>query len=166
MKTSNISIVFAAAISLSGCVSHKNGLVLDPVGPPIAHLVVAGASGWLVVFSALDVNAPYPAGDDYRQRYTDYEIYSADGKPLKTVRNDTWGSFDEPTKVELPAGAYRIVARANRYGRVTVPVVIVPGNVTEVHLEGGAPWPDNTAFTSDNAVRLPDGRVVGWRAVN
>ena len=166
MKTSIVLIVGAAAISLSGCVSRKDGLVLDPVGPPVAQPLVASASGSLIVFSALDVHAPDLSDDDYRQRYTDYEIFSTSGKPLQTVHNDIWRAFDQPTKVELPAGSYRIVARANGCGKITVPVVIVTHKVTEIHLEGGAAWPDKNAFTSGNAVRLPDGRVIGWRAVD
>jgi len=64
----------------------------------------------------------------------------------------------------LPAGTYRVVARANGYGIVTVPVVIEKNQVTTVHLEGGGSWENEVARSQSDAVRLPDGRIVGWRA--
>jgi hypothetical protein len=33
-----------------------------------------------------------------------------------------------------------------------------------MHLEGGGSWPNREEMIQANAVRLPDGRVVGWRA--
>jgi hypothetical protein len=66
--------------------------------------------------------------------------------------------------VELPAGTYRIIAQANGYGFVTVPVTVVAGHETILHLEGGDRWPNPRAFNQSNAVRLPDGEVVGWKS--
>ena len=45
-----------------------------------------------------------------------------------------------------------------------MPVVILGGKVTVVHLERGGSWPDRSQMIQVGAVRLPDGRVVGWRA--
>jgi hypothetical protein len=50
------------------------------------------------------------------------------------------------------------VAQANGYGTVPVPVVIRADQVTTVHLEGGASWPNNAALVGSNPVRLPDGK--------
>ena len=63
----------------------------------------------------------------------------------------------------LAPGKYRVVAHANGYGTVTVPVVIDATHVTTVHLNGGSS--DETADNQNDTVRLPDGNVVGWRTV-
>jgi hypothetical protein len=47
---------------------------------------------------------------------------------------------------------------------VDVPKVIAAGQTTILHLEGGGFWPDESAFNKTNAVRLPDGLVIGWKA--
>jgi hypothetical protein len=108
------------------------------------------------------VNADFNTQDRYRQEYSDYRIYSADGQLRQRVHNDTGTALGSPVTVRLPPGQYRVVARANGYGTVTVPVVIATGGTTVIHLEGGN-WPDKAAFNETNAVRLPDGRIVGWR---
>ena len=38
-----------------------------------------------------------------------------------------------------------------------MPVVILGGKVTVVHLEGGGSWPDRSRMIQVGAVRLPDG---------
>ena len=49
------------------------------------------------------------------------------------------------------------------HGLVTVPVTVVAGEETVVHLEGGGRWPNPQVFNQSNAVRLPNGEVVGWK---
>jgi hypothetical protein len=49
---------------------------------------------------------------------------------------------------------------------VTVPIIIVAQQNTILHLEGGGSWPDESAFNQTNAVRLPDGIIVGWKAAS
>jgi hypothetical protein len=165
MKASSMVFLMVAVGSLPGCASTPHGLVLDPVGPPLARPVAASPQGTLVVFSAYTAHGPGPNEPDYRQHHSSYQIFSASGQLLQTVPNDDAAPMGEdPTEVKLPAGTYRVVARANGYGVVTVPVVIADDQVTTVHLEGGASWPDQTAFTPGNTVRLPDGQVAGWRA--
>lgn len=99
-----------------------------------------------------------------RQAHASYKILSEDGKLLQKVRNDPGNMAGGPTGVQLAAGSYHVVARANGYGLVTVPVVILGGKVTVVHLESGGSWPDRSQMIQVGAVRLPDGRVIGWRA--
>jgi hypothetical protein len=151
----------AASALLSGCASDRHGLVLDAVGPLPAPLGAPSCNGTLVVFSAFeqgeDLNAP-----DYRRQHTNYRILSADGKAIQTVHNDSGTLAEGPKPVELPAGTYRVVARANGYGEVTVPVVIRANQATTVHLEGGFSWPKRKDLATSDAVRLPDGEIVGW----
>jgi hypothetical protein len=138
--------------------------VLDPVGPPTPHSSAVGSEAALVVFTAYDVTADFNS-NPYRRRYSDYQILSADGQRLvRAVRNDKGILAQGPVKVVLPAGAYRVAARANGYGRVIVPVELAAGQVTTVHLEGSPWWPDPKAMANSNPVRLPRGEIAGWRA--
>jgi hypothetical protein len=151
-----------AAVLFAGCASTRDSLVLAPVGPPPDMAAASASTGSLVVFSAFERNAPLPPGPDYRRRYSDYRILSADGQLVQTVSNDTGSAVGAPLEVKLAPGTYRVVAPANGYGVVTVPVVVVAARTTTVHLEGGLTRASDQA--GDAAVRLPDGRVVGWRA--
>ena len=103
---------------------------------------------------------------DAPEVHTAYEIVAANGGVRQTVVNQTgaWGS--EPSTVALAPGWYRIVARANGYGKVTVPVLIAAQATTVVHLEGGVSEPEEAKLAGSNTVRLPDGRIIGWRAVH
>ncbi len=158
-------MLFLAAVWLAGCASTPRGLVLEPVGPAPAGAVGGSGPGSLMVFSALDT-APDFNQSPYRQRYTDYRIYPAEGNHLlKAVHNDSGKLIDGPVRVELPAGNYHVSAKANGYGQVTVPVVIKAGQTTAVHLEGSHWWPRGSAIFDADPVRLPGGQIVGWPAV-
>jgi len=162
MKLLIAASLLVAASLLAGCVSQSHGLVLDPIGPPNPQLAGAGLNGTLMVFSAFD-----SLGDfndlPYRRHYTDYKIESANGTLLQTVHNDS-GLLESPKRLQLPVGAYRVVARANGFGMVTVPVVIRADAITTVHLEGSSTWLDRGALRASNPVRLPNGDIAGWRA--
>ncbi|MGA9780140.1 MAG: hypothetical protein WBS33_17910 [Verrucomicrobiia bacterium] len=165
MKTISVSLTAVAGIFLLGCTTSKSGLALDTVGPiPAQTAPEHSTTGTLVVYSAYDVNADFNSRDPYRPEYSDYKIYTADGKLLQRVHNDSGTILQDPAPMKLPIGKYRVVARANGYGCLTVPIIIEAKQTTILHLEGGGAWPDKSAFNQTNAVRLPDGRIVGWRA--
>lgn len=156
--------LLVALIALAGCASPKGPLVLDPIGPEPHSDSSTGTQGSLVVFSAFD-----PAADanrsPYRRRYTDYKILSADGEQvLQVVHNNRETLLNTPPAVELAAGSYRVIARANGYGTITAPVMIKAGHVTTVHLEGSVWWPRSSPIFASNPVRLPKGEIAGWRA--
>jgi hypothetical protein len=163
MKLLLVTSFMAGTIFFSGCASHGPGLVLDPVGPPPGASAGTGSTGMLMVYSAYEqgaeFNSPY-----YRRQFTDYEILSTEGKLLQSVHNDSGTLVEAPKRVPLPVGNYRIVARANSYREVIVPVVIVAHQVTTVHLEGSPAWPNRRELAKSNPVRLPDGEIAGWRA--
>jgi hypothetical protein len=163
MKLLLATSVLAGTAFLSGCASHGPGLVLDPVGPPPFASTGAGSTGVLIVYSAYEqgaeFNSPY-----YRRQYTDYKILATDGELLQPVHNDSGTLIEAPKRVQLPVGTYRVVARANGYGEVTVPVVIRANQVTTVHLEGSPSWPNRSQLDASNPVRLPHGEIAGWRA--
>ena len=147
-----------------GCASPKAPLVLDPIGPAPHSGSAQVGQGALVVFSAFDPTPDWNHGP-YRRRYTDYEIFSANGEHLiQAVPNNRETLLNSPPIVELASGAYHVRARANGYGQITVPVVIQAGQVTTVHLEGSVWWPRNSPIFASNPVRLPKGEIAGWRA--
>jgi hypothetical protein len=164
MRTYYTVVLLTAATLWSGCAFGPRDMVLEPVGPSPAPVAENNGEGSLVVYTAYDVNAPGIGDYEHRHHYTDYKILTEDGKPLQTVHNDIGTSVRQAAQVDLPAGTYRVVANANGYGTVTVPVVIGPNRLTVVHLEGGASWPEMAANDQASAVRFPDGEIVGWRA--
>ena len=164
MKT--VSILYIAVIGglLSGCTSDRSRLVLDRVGPrSLQTPAINSQNGTLVVYSAYDAGANFNARDPYRPIHSDYKIFSLDGSLLRAVHNDSGTILQDAVPVELPTGKYRVVANANGYGRVTIPVVIEACQTTVLHLEGGGSWPNEAEFNQTNTVRLPDGQIVGWR---
>jgi hypothetical protein len=163
IKSLCVLIVFVVGLLLPGCAWHRSGLVLDSVGPSPGNRSAASSNGALLVFSAFDPSLRLSDVDPYRKPCTDYKIFSDDGKLVRAVHNDSETMLEGPVLVELPVGTYRVVARANGYGLVTVPVPILTKRTTTVHLEGGASWPDQNAIAHSNPVRLPDGQIIGWR---
>ncbi len=163
MKTHSVFLTLSASLLLVGCASAQHGIVLAPVGPASVQATAAVPQGTLLVYSAYDVHAPSMGDFEDRHHYSDYRVFTEDGKLLEKVHNDTGKMMGDPTRVNLPPGAYHVVANANGYGVVTVPVVIAVNRTTTLHLEGGGSWPKGAPDPTD-AVRLPDGRRVGWRA--
>lgn len=165
MKTIFTLMLITAGALLSGCAT-SNRLVLDTVGPPMFQPTPTSSTstnGTLVVYSAFRRNADFNSRDPYRREYSDYKIFSPDGKLLQRVHNNSGTGFQDAVPVALPPGQYQVIARANGYGFVTVPVIIAARQNTILHLEGGGSWPDESAFNQTDAVRLPDGQIVGWQ---
>lgn len=171
MKTPTVSVPALIGLLLTGCVSSGPDLVLAPVGPPpptnssTGSMTSADSSrGSLVVYSACEVHPDFNATDPTRRRYTDYQIVDEQGQVREVVHNNSSMLWEGPVEIPLPAGRYRIVARAMSYGRVTIPVVIVPRKLTQVHLNGGDSWPGVSHLKDVPLVRLPNGQAVGWPA--
>jgi hypothetical protein len=157
-------MMIVAGALLSGCAGMRSGQVLDTVGPTPGQMTMAGSgSGTLTVYSANKVNADFNSIDPNRREHSDYTILNSDEKLMKRVHNVTDDIFEGPVPVELAAGKYFVVARSNGYGTVTIPVIIAPMHETILHLDGFHAWPDESVFNQDNAVRLPDGEIVGWK---
>jgi hypothetical protein len=162
MKPYHAFALLSGIVFLAGCASFQSGLILDAVGPAPNGKRVLGTNGVLMVYSAFDPHAHFN-GSPYRRYHSDYKILSEDGKLLETVHNDVGGVTQDPKRIELQSGRYRVVARANAYGWITIPVVIEAHCITTIHLEGGASWATDDALAT-NSVRFSDGRIAGWRA--
>ncbi len=158
----NICLFFGLLL-IAGCASNQR-LLLDAVGPTPDAWPLSGNKGSLLVYSAR-VASPESGTSRYRDRYSDYKVLSADGKSLvDEVRNDEGKLLGGPTRVTLPPGSYRVLARANGYGLVIVPVLIEKNRTTVIHLEGSFWWPRSSGIFESSPVRLPSGEIVGWRA--
>ena len=159
MKT--VSILYIAVIGglLSGCTSDRSRLVLDPVGPrSLQTPAINSQNGTLVVYSAYDAGANFNARDPYRPIHSDYKIFSLDGSLLRAVHNDSGTILQDAVPVELPTGKYRVVANANGYGHVTIPVVIEACQTTVLHLEGGGSSPMRRNSIRPTLYACPTGR--------
>jgi hypothetical protein len=165
MTTYFTLIAIITVALLSGCATGSNGLALDTVGSPLTQPMEAiSTNGTLLVYSAYEVNADFNARDPNRPEYSDYKIFTTDGKLLQKIHNNTGTILQDAVPVELPPGKYHVRARANGYGFVMIPVVVESRQTTTLHLEGGGFWPNESVFSQTNAVRLPDGQIIGWRA--
>ena len=172
-------LILGAAVLSAGCASTTT-YVSAPVGPSPGQQPEKAQTGVLQVYSArkeADVDLNKQAffwNNDfgknefmYEAAHTDYNIYSEDGKLFDLVRNSHDYSDDQPAKVNIPAGTYKIEAEAEA-GNVTtvkvmVPVVIKPGETTVVHLERD--WKPSRKLAKEKAfVQVYDGRLIGWRA--
>ena len=140
-------------------------LVLETVGPPSSGVGSSGldfaGSGFLKVYSATETRH----ADKFINYYphTAYTIYATNGRVFRWIANSVVNTDENPTLVRLPAGLYTVRAQDDGYGRVIVPVAIKGGETTTVHLDA-RPLPPSEALNATNSVRLPNGRLVGWRA--
>ena len=121
-----------ALVSLVGCAAAP-AVIHEPVRPQRSQLARRRADGDLVVYSAPRVSgyaqAEYPA-------YTDYTIYTQEGKVLSRIDNST-GSFNGyPARVALQPGEYRVKALEAGGRYAIVPVIIEAGETTVVSLDG------------------------------
>lgn len=163
-KTFFTFIVTTAGALLTGCATG-NGPALDTVGPSLPQPVSATSTdGILVVYSAYEADADFNSRNPDLPEYSDYRILTTDGKLLQRVRNNSGSILQDPVSVELPPGKYQVIARANGFGNVTVPVMIEAQQGTVLHLEGGGFWSGESAFNQTNVVFLPDGQIIGWKA--
>jgi hypothetical protein len=165
MKNILMICAVAASIVLSGCATDKAGFAIATVGPaPTESPVTGSGDGTLIVYSAFRRNADFNTSDPNRPEHSDYKILNADGSVLRRVRNISKTVFEGAVPIALPPGKYEVVARANEYGYLTIPVRIEAQQTTPIHLEGGGFWSDESQFNANNSVRLPNGQIIGWKS--
>ncbi len=162
MKTKAVYWALALVPSLTACVSQP--VALAPVGPrplPWQHLLPSKGEGRLQVYTATEEYEWERDVPFFPHR--DYQIYSTEGKYLRRVWNSQTHEDETPAIVDLPAGKYLVRADAEFCGRVEIPVVIRPGELTRVVLQPG--WKPSDGFAqADYLVQSPAGYFIGWRA--
>jgi hypothetical protein len=158
MKKNNLILLGAAGIIslLAGCSTAP--VALAPVGPAPAGISTTMGNGQLEVYSALSGRTE--GNNPSWRQHSDYYIYDNQGKRLQLVDNAAGHYASSPRTVALPAGNYIVKARAKGALWTKTPVVIEPGEITRVHLDGQ--WQPE-ADTSQ-LVYGPDGYPVGWSA--
>ncbi|HEY4215445.1 MAG TPA: hypothetical protein VGM84_28495 [Steroidobacteraceae bacterium] len=148
-------VVSLAAVVLTACAAPPTVIVPKAVGPQHVHRPTEGE---LLVYSATYVGIGeaglYPV-------HTDYTVSDTSGKELERIANRSGPFASRPAPVDLPPGQYQVKALLQGSGYVVVPVVIEVGRQTVLDLDGTA-LPQNVR--SEEFVRLPDGRVIGWNA--
>jgi len=142
------------------CGVEPKTVTLQPVEPGPIGQRAAVATGYLKVYTAVK---SYPYDRQYYYAHTAYGIYDLDGHRVRSVDNEASFHTPVPEVVPLPAGRYNVVAWADGYELVKVPVMIELGRLTVVNLEnhGRAGLPEDG---HGDLVRTSDGRVVGWSA--
>jgi hypothetical protein len=137
------------------------GVVLPAVGPTPPGVYDKVSCGYLEVFSATQ-ETQWGEGS-YYYPHTGYRIYDASGKLLRWIDNHNTSTDENPEKVELAPGTYRVWALSDRDGYVNVPVIIKLARTTKVHLENGR-VSENENIDPARAVTTPSGQIVGWKA--
>ena len=156
-----ILFVAAAAVMVfsTGCASHP--VAVAAVGPnPAVTGGDTAAMGQLEVISPLQGRTE---GDNpVWYQHADYLVCNAAGRKLFRVDNAAGHYERAPRVLALRAGRYLVRARAKGYLLVQVPVVVEPGRITRVHLDGS--WKAPSPSKGTKLVSLPDGYAVGWSA--
>jgi hypothetical protein len=166
MKTNHLFSLssgwIGALVLASVCLSMhvQAGIVLPAVGPHPPGVYDKVSCGYLEVFSATQ-ETQWGEGS-YYYPHTGYRIYDSNGKLMRWIDNHNTSTDENPEKVELAPGTYRVWALSDRDGYVNVPVIIKLAQVTKVHLENGRDS-DKEAIDSSRAVTTPSGQVVGWK---
>jgi len=179
MKYLSAVSVAGAMVWLTGCASVSKVAVVEPVGPGPAAVSHGTGDGALVIYSArtpadVDIqqqewrwNNDFGRNDFlYDPAHSDYIIYAQSGEVFRHVRNSREPNDDTPTVVALPAGTYKVEAEGINCDsdrvKVSMTVVIEPGQTTLANLEGG--WNPAGQYNETQLAKLPCGRAIGWRA--
>lgn len=165
--------VILTVVVLAGCAGNQGRPTVGIVGPaPICQSGRPALNGSITVFSAREPvanpvipgSSDSPGGGDsgFTWKFSSYKILSPSSRVVKFVNNNDGQAVVSPTKVELPAGKYLVKAETQKYGEVTVPVVIAEGRNTVLNLDNSDYWP-RERLNVTNAVCFPDGTMIGWR---
>lgn len=157
MKNINLLLsVLSLFLLVAGCSSTP--VPINSVGPAPASAAIFKPTGYLRVYTATESHQV--AENTFYYPHTSYHIYDKSGTLVKYVLNHTGDTDQKPALERVPIGSYNVVAESESYGRVTVPVMIEEGKMTEIHLDRN--WTPNTNLLTGRIVRLPDGEAVGW----
>ncbi|HZL42440.1 MAG TPA: hypothetical protein VFD66_04095 [Verrucomicrobiae bacterium] len=159
---STTGVLFITLAALCGCATQSGVVVTETVGPSGPAPQSQGTTGRLIVYTATEV--PAIVGSRH-PTHSAYQLYAADGKRLRWVDNRAGSFYQDPVALDVPPGRYEVKGRATNSGNVSVPVLIEAGRTTVVDLEGSA-LSENTRYSRQNLVRLPDGQAIGLEATD
>lgn len=149
--------------------SHSTSGLAAPSGaPPEGHLRIYTARRKQDIDERLVGYVANQRWDHvFFKAHTDYTLLTSDGNARRKVRNSRGANDGEPAWLELPAGLYQVRGEAEDFGADTFPITmtvrIEPGQTTTIYLSQEWEW--KIPKTGANpGVRLPNGRVIGWRS--
>ena len=162
MKSTLLPCVVVAVIgSLTGC-ANTTRVSVPAVGPlagtPQGNL--GSGKGTLVIFAQAE---PYNDGKALSSAQALGSIYTSAGKLVERFPNVAPSEEAPNREFSLLAGEYLVSVPTAGYGQVTVPVVVVAGQETPLHLDRIG-MKNKDALPESDLARLPDGRIVGRRA--
>ena len=162
MTSTRFLALLVACLWGAGCSSIWNTPALGPVGPAPGGPSAGAPGGYLKVYTA---TVQHEIGDNtYYYPHRNYFIYDATGTVLLKRVSNHIGDMDEtPALVSLLAGKYQVLADDQGYGRIKIPVVIRPMQVTTLHLDGA--WEPPARASASEVVQLPNGEYIGWSAL-
>jgi len=151
-----MSVVLAAGISACAASSTSPAtLNLGVVGPPLSVPLAPTHEGTLVVYTDW---IPVPMIDADTHQRADYRILRTDGTVFRKISN-----AGSAKPVALPEGAYLVATAVQPYGAIRIPVRVTADQQTQICLTGE--WDSSfQRVPADAVVKLPDGRVIGWRS--
>src|SRR5437763_4096853 len=130
VSTRSLAVAMFVAMALLGT---TRGNETEKTAPGMAQAQAGELSqGSLEVYSATD---EFKDGDARYFPHSSYAVYTTDGKLLKNVGNHISRTDEIPEIVALPVGSYTVVAQAEKYGYVRVPVAIKEGQRTILDLD-------------------------------
>lgn len=157
-----IGVVAVIVLSLNSNMASAMVVVDQPVGPTPSSAHPAPHVGYLMVYSATEDTSTNGDSIHYYP-HSDYDVFSTDGKRIKSVSNSS-SSFDEsPAKVILPAGTYKVRARSEKDGLMMITVIIKTGQTTTLDLDRNNSG-NSQDLASNDAVRTPSGSTIGYKA--
>lgn len=163
MRTPHYLIGAFIAITLSTNFSAASPLTVvdQPVGPtpPSAH--PSPRVGYLMVYSATE-DTGINGDSIHYYPHTDYDIFSTDGKRIKSVSNSISQFDEQPAKVALPSGLYKVRARSEKDGWMMITVIIKTGQTTTLDLDRNNSG-NSEDLASNDAVKSPSGSAIGYR---
>ncbi len=162
MKTFACLCGVCAALLLNASICLASPIVVNqPIGPKPAWPHQGPVQGYLAVYSATEEKQD--GENTYFYPHSGYDIYTADGKHLQRVSNHISNRDEDPEKVELPAGTYKVKAWSENDGLMMMTVIIKGGQTTTLDLDSkNSGKSENLA--SNNAVKSPSGTVIGFKA--
>src|SRR5262245_57274221 len=128
MKQLNRWLLMGSLTLLPACSFHASPVATLPAVGPVPHVAAnSSKNGYLVVYSAWEL---FDFQNSRFDRHSDFNLLSTDGKLIQKVQNYNDRYDENPVRVQLVPGSYKVSARSARSGRVTVPVIIQEGETT------------------------------------
>ena len=163
MQTTWLSRWVVVVLALAaGCATDPSRVSVPAVGPmtgtPPGHL--GSGNGTLQVFTQA---SPFNDGQAPPVVRAICSIYTEDGKLVERFQNAAVNEDAPPFEFSLRAGQYLVSVPTPGYGQVTVPVVIVAGDITPLYLNRTGMMNKDDLPESELS-RLPNALIVGRRA--